>query len=181
MPRTLPKFAIFWLVVSSLIVAIDASYVLLQPATQNTNAVPYKFWDLYATYDKRYASQEDAFGYLQSSLNVFEIALALGVVVLDLFILNRAKKSSSSSIPLKLAIIQQMMVLYKTVIYLGLERGEGYHYTRHNSLADGVLMVLIPSSFWITVPAVVIWQCLGRLSVAAGQAVTAPPAKSKRA
>ncbi|CAD2215508.1 hypothetical protein AGDE_04290 [Angomonas deanei] len=71
------------------------------------------------------------------------------------------------------------MTFYKTVLYFVMDIVEGGKYTKHNSMKDQIQFVIIPSSFWLIVPAYILYVCLGLLKQVT---VAAPrkPAKSKK-
>lgn len=156
----LSTFAVIWLVVSGLICIIDATFVLLRPATLpggSLDVYPYKFWAVYIEHDKRYAALEDAFVSLQSVLNLVELALQFVIVFLN----ARGRHAAAH----KLCILVSVATLYKTVIYFGMEIFDGFPFTKHNSQFDLVTMVIIPSSFWIIIPAWVAYESLSKLGL----------------
>ena len=141
----LSGFAKFWLVVSALICIIDATFVILRPRTLKGGDLgdtqPWPTWQHYATFDKRYGDMKDGWVVLQSYLNYFEIVLSFLAV-------------GANSVKLGLVV---------SIIYFGMEHFEGGKYTHHNSTQDLLLMMIIPSMFWIVIPAFVAKQCLDTL------------------
>ncbi|KEG11600.1 hypothetical protein DQ04_02451020 [Trypanosoma grayi] len=173
----LTRLAQFWLLLTAPVVLIDAVFVLTRAASPDephplANTPPFSFWELYATYDRRYGPNDDAFVVVQSWLNLLEIVLGVFSVVLTW------KGDACRSV--KLALIVSVMTAYKTVLYLALDVAEGGKYTRHNTALDMLTMVLLPSSLWIAVPTVVALQCLRRLSATAGRGATPSLKKAKR-
>jgi hypothetical protein len=148
--------AYVWFIVTSVVVVIDASFVLGRPATLSSLSEPWKTWQLYAVHDKRYGDLEDAFCRLQSYLNLVEVALQLLAVALGLARANGAAN--------KTTFLVSTMTLYKTIMYFGMETLEEGKFTKHNTHSDLLLMVLIPSAFWIIVPAILICQSWSRLA-----------------
>lgn len=153
----LSKLSVLWLLVSIPIVIIDATFVLNRPWTLEQTTPPFSLWVTYTKYDKRYADAVDGFVRLQSWLNLVEVALQGLAVMTD---------------SVKLAAAVSLMTLYKTVMYFGMEEADYGKYTKHNSFEDWLLMVGIPSAFWIVMPAYVLWDCARQLHVA--------PVKAKR-
>jgi hypothetical protein len=146
----LPTLVVLWFVVNAIVVACDMLYVILRPAThpggKYGDMIPFKYWHLYTLYDKRYGTDDDAWCLVQSYLNGAEVFLQFVAIV---YSIGGNRKG------LMWGLIVSIMTLYKTVIYFAMEAAENFKYTKHNSLQDGLLMVVLPSSFWITIPAIV--------------------------
>jgi hypothetical protein len=153
----LSAFAYLWFIVSAVVCAVDATFVVMRPWSLTAAGQPWATWQHYATFDKRYANMSDAWVVLQSYLNFAEIAIQLIVVLLGLLGRNGAAH--------RLAMVVSTMTLWKTAIYFGMEYLEGSVYTKHNSMEDLMLMFVVPSSFWVTVPLFLIsrsWSCLAK-------------------
>jgi hypothetical protein len=147
--KAISTFTVGWFIVSSILCAIDASFVLLRPGTlPGGNLVDYfpiwKGWHTYIKYDKRYASMTDGWVVLQSWLNLLEIAISY----LSILFLVIGWRSAS----LKVAAAVSVMTAYKTIIYFGMEYADGFPFTKHNSTSDLLLYVVLPSSFWVFIP-----------------------------
>ena len=153
----LSKFAIFWFILSAAIVIIDASFVVMRPASMNATTLPHSLWVTYSKHDKRYASMEDAFVVVQSYLNFFEVGLQLLAVLLSLL--------SVSGLANKIGLVVSVMTIYKTVIYGLMEHFENDKYTKHNSQVDLWQMVIIPSAFWVVIPGFIAIQCWRNLDL----------------
>lgn len=163
MPQAgLPLLAAVWFSVVAPVVVVDGVFVLTRSLDVNiphplSEVVPFKYWLIYAQYDRRYAPNNDAFVVAQSWLNLVEVALGLVAVMLGLLRANNAA--------VKLAILVATMTLFKTVLYYVLDIVEEGLYTKHNTFAEQFAMVIVPSSFWIIVPAVIIKQCFRILTL----------------
>ncbi|KAF8283618.1 putative Emopamil binding protein [Trypanosoma cruzi] len=172
----IPLFAKLWFILTAPLLLIDATFVFTRSSSTGVphplaDTPPFNLWVLYSTYDRRYAPNDDAFVVLQSGMNILEAALGLFA-----FLLAERGKAIAS---LKLALVVGVMTLYKTLMYFSLEAIEGGKYTKHNSTFDALMMVALPSSLWIIVPAAIILQCSCRLSVAASGRAVAPQGKKK--
>lgn len=174
---SLSKLALVWFTLVTPIVLIDGIFVLTRaPASASdhthplADTIPFKYWTIYAQYDRRYSSNDDAFVVAQSYLNLAEVALGMVAVVLEV-----ALKAHGAA--LKLAIVVCMMTLYKTIIYYVMDVVEGGTYTKHNSPREQFLMVTLPSSFWVIVPAFIMKQCFDSL-VATNRAKARKPSSS---
>ncbi|EPY38735.1 hypothetical protein AGDE_05194 [Angomonas deanei] len=150
-PAQLPLIAKIWFALVTPIVLIDGLFVLnRQPVGSNAphplaNTVPFNFWLIYEKYDRRYAPNDDAFVVAQSYLNLMEIALGLVAIALSFL--------KKDDLAIKLAALVCCMTFYKTVLYFVMDIVEGGKYTKHNSMKDQIQFVIIPSSFWLIVPA----------------------------
>lgn len=162
MSRGLSKLAITWFLLTSIIVSIDLAYVLTRPSDPAVRhplaAANYVFaqWEYYSTFDKRYAVNDDPFVVVQSLCNFVEVIFQLVAVLL-----HAAGKYNTAN---KLALVVSVMTLYKTVMYGMMEHFEGGKYTKHNSTADLIQMVVIPSSFWILIPGILVVQSWNRVN-----------------
>lgn len=163
MARGLPTLVNTWFVVTSIVVAIDAAFVLLRPATLPGGALsetqPFSTWGIYAQNDKRYAALDDGWVVLQSYLNIGEVALQLAAVALSV--------AGATQAAVKVAAAVSLATLYKTVIYFGMEIAEGGKYTSHLTPVGLFVNVILPSSFWIIIPALILRHCLNRLALSA--------------
>lgn len=169
---TLPLLATVWFVVLAPIVVIDGIFVLTRATSPGGahplgDTVPFSYWAIYAKYDRRYAPNDDAFVVAQSWLNIVEVVMGLLTALLGLCKVN--------NLAIKLAIVVNMMTLYKTVMYYLIDIAENGKYTHHNTFQEQLLMVILPSSFWIIIPCIILRQCFRALNVAQVRA----PSKAK--
>lgn len=177
----LSKLAIVWFVLTAVVVGIDLTFVLyrpayvpgaaVQPAHPLATTFPFDSWVLYSTFDHRYAVNDDAFVVVQSYCNLIEVVVQLLAVVLSL--------AGAYSTSHKLALVVSMMTLYKTVMYGLMEHVEGGKFTHHNETKDLILMVVIPSSFWILIPAILAKRSWSALTVRAKESASAALKKKK--
>ena len=168
----LPQFAVLWFIISGLIVILDASFVLLRPISMPGGSLAFLYggWHKYITHDKRYADTHDAFVVVQSWLNLVEVAFQFMAVAAHL--------QKGPSCALKLGFFVSVATFYKTVIYFSMEYAEGLKFTRHNSLPDLILYVVIPSFVWLAMPLKVAGACWSRLTPAQTTQDKTPKMKS---
>lgn len=159
---SVPGTFIAWFFLTAVVVAIDATYVLTRASTHAADTrhpyrdtFPLKYWTIYEQYDRRYLANDDVWNPIQAWLNVAEALLGLVVVLLSVAGAPRAA--------LKLAIIVSMMTLYKTVVYLCIDAGEGHLYTKHNSQKDLITMIYLPFAAWVVIPAWIIKRSFAEL------------------
>jgi len=172
----LPALAKLWFLAVTPIVAIDAMFVLFRSSDPKqphplAETIPFKYWTIYEKYDLRYAPNDDAFVVAQSWMNVIEVVLGMVAVVLSQMNVHEAA--------VKLALIVAVMTMYKTVLYYLMDVAEDGKFTSHNTFKDKVLMVWVPSSFWIIVPAIIVAQCSRVLRLTSPQPKVSRNAKKK--
>lgn len=111
----IPRPLYIWLVLSSFVVLYDATYVLLRPQTmKGGDLFPYfTGYALYIQFDTLYAHLTDSFVVIQSWLNLVEITITLGCVLLS-FSSCTIKKLIAALV----VVIASACVFWKTVIYL---------------------------------------------------------------
>ncbi|KAL7697048.1 hypothetical protein N2W54_001268 [Lotmaria passim] len=163
MPQAgLPLLAAVWFSAVAPVVLVDGIFVLTRSLDASvphplSQVFPFKYWLIYAEYDRRYGPNDDAFVVAQSWLNLVEVALGLLAVLLSFCRANNAA--------VKLALLVATMTLFKTVLYYVLDIVEDGKYTKHNTFFEQLTMVIIPSSFWIIIPAVIIKKCFAVLTL----------------
>ncbi|KAG5501461.1 hypothetical protein JKF63_03290 [Porcisia hertigi] len=164
MPQaTLSLLAKVWFLAVTPICVVDSIFVFTRAKSVHqphplAEMVPFKYWTIYAQYDRRYAANDDVFVVVQSLLNLLEVTMGLFVVLLAF--------CNARNLSIKLAMIVSVMTLYKTLCYVLVDFAEGGKYTRHNTLFELSALVIAPLSVWIIVPAIIICQCSRALSVA---------------
>lgn len=175
----LSKLAIFWYIMVTPVVLIDGIFVLNRAPANSPNprhpladTIPFSYWTIYERYDRRYAPNDDAFVVAQSYLNLLEVFLGLVILFLAL--------CGAQGSAIKLSIVVSMMTLYKTILYFVMDIAEGGKFTKHNSFQDNCLMVLLPSSFWILVPGIILYQCFSSLTLKSAPEKKAKSSKKKK-
>ncbi|KAJ3414635.1 hypothetical protein HDV05_006276 [Chytridiales sp. JEL 0842] len=161
----LPTLVTTWLTLTTPIVLWDAGFVLNRPHSLNTS-----FWEpykLYVTIDKAYGDAEYAFVEAQAYLNLLEVAI--GVVALYFHF-----RKSSSAIPW--AITANAMTLNKTILYFVIEAVGKFHYVKHNSWYDYILLYVLTNGWWILMPLL----CLLSLWGASVRAMKVDAAKKRK-
>lgn len=144
----IPKALNVWLLLSSLIVIYDATYVLLRPASMVGGDLFRYFsaYDLYIKYDTLYGNLSDSFVVIQSWLNLIEVTLILVALILSLSSCTIKKLISALVI-----LMSSAFVFWKTVIYI--LYSHDFTTDAVKALApDALLYFIIPSSLWIIFP-----------------------------
>lgn len=154
-----------WFIVNALVVCWDAAYVLNRgnlsnPATfAGRNAWIWRPYELYGSIDKLYgmsaASIESPWNATQSWLNLAEVA----ATVVYLLLANWSDVQANV-----LAIVISSATAYKTITYFVIEAASGWENTAHNNSRDFWLGYILPSSFWIVVPLLVIGAVSNRVT-----------------
>lgn len=82
--RNLPFWVAVWLLISSILVTIDALFVILRPRTLPGGKWNYLFphYNIYIHVDKRYADLNDTFNYGQSFMNLAEMCLNIIALIM---------------------------------------------------------------------------------------------------
>jgi hypothetical protein len=61
-------------------------------------------------------------------------------------------------------LVSCTMTVSKTVLYFMMDKVAGNVFTGHNNWNDFLLMYVLPSSFWIVLPSIVIYMIFNRIS-----------------
>lgn len=161
----LPRWVVVWFVVSAVVQAYDALFVLLGPLSHPGGALV-ALWPghvFYSTFDHRYAGF-DAFNTAQSTANLFEV---VGLVVA----IALARRWSG----VVAGLIVSVATFWKTVVYFLVEISSGLEMTRQSlergDLAGFLLVAVLPNSIWLVVPLGVIVALVRRI-MRVGRAVT---------
>ncbi|XP_072039839.1 uncharacterized protein [Amphiura filiformis] len=150
--RGLPTWLTVWLTVAVVVVIWDASMVLLRPHTLPGGKLNWLYfpYNLYITIDLRYGDMEDSFGIAQAWLNVVEIFIGIGALIM-----NYLRKPST----LLVTLVVCTMTFWKTVLFLlmytKLANGEDELGTD-----DPILLIfcfMIPNGVWILFPGLSMW------------------------
>lgn len=146
--RNLPFWVAVWLLISSILVTIDALFVILRPRTLPGGKWNYLFphYNIYIHVDKRYADLNDTFNYGQSFMNLAEMCLN----IIALIMYNKGKVGLSVLV----AFMVSTMTFSKTVFYflVSSELCGGQHFVNHNDWKSAVFLYIIPNGIWIVVP-----------------------------
>lgn len=157
----LSYLAIIWFIVSGVVILIDASFVFMRPDSlpggKLAEKVPiWKPWHDNMKFDHRFKALNDPWLFIVSILNVFESLLQFYCVLL-----HKQKDFSGAH---KFCLFVSTCTLYKTIIHFGMEIKEGWPYTKHNTDQEFWLNVILPASFWIIIPVILIYQSFRNLS-----------------
>ena len=142
-----------WLVLSSVIVLFDASYVLLRPHSLKGGQYEWLFepYQIYIQFDTLYGDNNDPFVVIQSWLNLAEIAMAFLAVGLSVMKSEKAKLRGAL-----LAIIVSAFTFWKTVIYVWYAHPFLTEQAKSLNL-EAFKYFHLPTSFWLICP---IWTIL---------------------
>lgn len=170
--KYITKGVLFWLVVSLIIVIIDASYILLRPHTLEGGKY-FQFYSLYRyyiPYDSLYGNSTDFFVVIVAWLNLAEVVVTGSGLLLS--ISNRKSWKLTGAI---LAILGSAFVFWKTVIYC-LYDVQYLNEAARTFQPDAIALYYIPNGFWIVCP---IWAIIS-ISARIGKDVLAEKAKAKK-
>jgi hypothetical protein len=155
--------AIIWFILTGIVISIDCAFVFLRPDTFPGGKLAAKIpifgpWHDNMKFDLRFKALNDPWLFVISYLNVFEVLLQFYCVFLHF-----TKDYSSAH---KFTFFVSTCTLYKTIIHFGLEIKEDWPYTKHNSQQEFWLNVILPASFWIFIPIILIFQSFRNLTAA---------------
>ena len=146
-PR-LPRWVVFWLGLSTLVVIWDALFVLCRPASFPGNTLGF-IWSpayrIYLSVDHGYADLENKFVATLAIMTLLE-----SCVVAVLLWLNR--KGGHGLLPHLLAVVVTCLTGAKTLIFFLHEGLAGWPSIGHNDLLPLVFGYIIPNGIWIVVP-----------------------------
>ncbi|EFQ26960.1 uncharacterized protein GLRG_02131 [Colletotrichum graminicola M1.001] len=158
-------FTAAWLLISLPLVAWDTGYVLLRPWTMPGGHLHWPLWAPYALYgevDHIYGwkafESRNGFTSAQGALNLVETLMYLAYVWLYV---SRgqpvggpagAKKTvggRAGALAVVIGFSAAVMTLSKTVLYWANEYFSGFDNIGHNTMADLILMWIIPNGAWL--------------------------------
>ncbi|RMX57083.1 hypothetical protein pdam_00008222 [Pocillopora damicornis] len=146
--RILPFWVAVWLVISSIVVTIDALFVLLRPHTLPDGKWNFLFepYNIFIEVDPRYKDLKDTFVIGQSFMNLLE--MCLNIVILTM------QNSSKDGLAVLLAFMVSTMTLSKTVFYflVSSKLCSGHHFLSHNDWKTLVFLFIVPNGIWIVLP-----------------------------
>lgn len=160
-----------WLFLSSVIVIIDAFYVLNRPDTLpgGKYADYFSLYQHYVRYDSLYGPNHNLFVPVIAYLNLAEVVVTLLGGVFCLF--GSRKNQLRGAI---LMILASAFVLWKTVIYIIYDIEFMSEAARTFQL-DAILLYYIPNGFWIVCP---LWSIIS-ISSRIGREALGTSTKSK--
>ena len=164
MARPLPTWITTWIFLTTIIVIWDALWVLFARYHIDSPSSPYHTlakavwqpYELYISVDRRYADKGDGFVVAQSWVNLAELLLAMYAAFLNHRRCQEAKLW---------AFLSSFATFLKTFIYFGCEiwstvspsdgPAHAFHYTWHNDEFSFWILFVLPSSFWLVIPALI--------------------------
>jgi hypothetical protein len=158
----LSKVAIVWTLISVSCGAVDTAFVLLRPWSLSTTEQPWATWQVYASFDTRYASMTDGLVVVFAYCTIAEGVLGLLAIATSV--------AGAHGFAHKTAIVASVMTIYKTLMYFGVEHAEGNPFTKHADPVGFLQNVTIPASFWIILPAFIMSQAFRQLRLGAASA-----------
>eukprot|EP01084_Bolivina_argentea_P119268 211492_1 len=170
----LPMWIVAWLIFTSIVVTMDATFVLNRPASFKWKIFqPYN--DIYIHIDKGYGDIYDGFVIAQSWCNLVEMLFNLIAIYYHL--------TSNTIASNAWCFISTLCTFWKTVIYLlvNICGGEhGFIHTGHNSIKDLFIFYIIPNGIWIIIPFCVLYSQFTSLINASRSVVAGKSKKKKR-
>ena len=142
-----------WLILSSLIVIYDCSYVLLRPASMRGGSLFEHFsaYETYIKYDTLYGNMNDRLVVIQAWLTLVEVAVALFGMLLSAF-----GSKSGKFVGAMLVVIISGFTFWKTVIYCwyayGFMTPESFDFS-----IDSIYSLYFPISLWSIFPVYTMW------------------------
>lgn len=148
-----------WLVISSIIVIIDAFYVLNRPHTLQGGKYGqyYALYQHYVKYDSLYVDTKDIFLPIVAYLNLAEVIITVLGLIFTLMSSKTAKFAGAI-----LAILASAFVFWKTVIYIWYDVDFMSEATK-TFAPDALLLYYLPNSFWIFCPIWSIFSIAGKI------------------
>lgn len=146
--RILPFWVAVWLFISSIIVTIDALFVLLRPHSLPDGKWNFLFepYNIFIEVDPRYKDLKDTFVIGQSFMNLLEMCLNIVILMMQ--------NSSKSGLAVLLAFMVSTMTLSKTVFYflVSSKLCGGHHFLSHNDWRTVIFLFIVPNGIWIVLP-----------------------------
>ncbi|KXJ26473.1 uncharacterized protein LOC110240530 [Exaiptasia diaphana] len=143
----LPLWIVLWLFLSSILVVLDALFVLLRPRTMPGGDLNFfvSYYNIYIDIDRRYGDMKDGFVIGQSWMNLVEVFLNCIGLMLNM-------KSSVYTQPF--VLIATTMTFSKTVLYFLMSSPLcfGDMYFTGLSWLKFVFLFIVPSGFWVVFP-----------------------------
>ncbi|KAK9453527.1 hypothetical protein V1511DRAFT_504977 [Dipodascopsis uninucleata] len=148
-----PLFFTIWIIVSSILVFWDATYMLLRPHSMPGGKLHF-FWKPYALYgeiDQVYGvlALEDNHGFsaAQSILTLVEMVFNL----IYLYLVCSKKNERCRLLGAFIGLLSATSCFSKTCLYMLSEVCSGNKYTGHNPWDRYIFLYVLPSSPWILV------------------------------
>lgn len=104
---------------------------------------------------RRYLAGEEGWNPTQSVLNLLEVLLSV------LYLLTPAKSQSLAAV---IAVVTATCTAYKTIIYFLIDYFMGWRNSAHLQGASFWYSYVLPSSFWIVVPLLIICTVVPKLA-----------------
>lgn len=163
-PSIIPTAVWYWLVLSSLIVLWDASFVLNRPRSMKGGDLNWAFgpYNLYVTIDKMYGDMKSVFVVVQSWGNLVEVALNLVAAYVSAHAGASARKSLLAAL---IALVSLAFTFWKTAIYFAYGRADA----AHNDWQTYTLLYALPNGMWLLAPLLSIFAVGGNVLRLAGK------------
>jgi hypothetical protein len=144
----LPLRITVWFLVASLVFVAGTAFTLFKPWTDPLrhwgDTVPFTWFHYLSVYDRRWQTgrESDAFLFVRCICDMLDVAVMFSAVGIALV---------STRVAWMLVLIASVMTGYKTVLHLVFDFVQDYKYTRHNTGAE-VLHVMVPHAVFIVLP-----------------------------
>lgn len=148
------KGLLVWLVVSSLIVYLDAFYILNRPETLKGGKYYWFFqpYQLYVQFDTLYGANDNPFVFIIAWLNAIESTICFIGLILYSF-----KSRSIKLTGVIICLVVSIMVLWKTIIYMWYDL-DWLSPQAGNFSLESIGLYYIPNGFWLVFPFLVIMK-----------------------
>ena len=143
------RWALVWLVLSTLIIEWDISFLLLRPWSLPGKSLGF-LWAPYTTYlsvNLSYGDLNDSFVMTHAMMSAIEVLIA--VLALMLYASKRYHVATL------LIFSTSLLTCAKTLLILLLECFSGFPHTGHTSLEMWLLVYFLPNVIWVVMPALV--------------------------
>ena len=144
------RWALVWLVLSTLIIEWDISFLLLRPWSLPGESLGF-LWAPYTTYlsvDLSYGDLDDSFVMAHAMMSALEVLIA--VLALMLYASKRYRVATL------LVFSTSLLTCAKTLLILLLECVSGFAHTGHTPLDVWLSVYFLPNIVWVVMPALVV-------------------------
>ena len=154
MENRVPRWVIWWLGLSTIVVIWDALFVLFRPHSMPGGSIGW-IWDfayvIYLEVDRSYADISNHTVEAICFMSLLEACL----VGLTLF--HDRKRNDRSA--LMFATIVTSLTCAKTMLFFLVEAFSGFAYVGHNERLPLMAFYIIPNGLWILIPGTIAWKC----------------------
>jgi len=159
MENRLPKWVVWWLGISTIIVVWDALFVLFRPASMPGEALGW-IWDfayiIYLAVDHSYADLTNHTVEAICLMSLFEACLV------SITLIQYKRQHHNSAVVL--ATVVTSLTCAKTILFFLIEAFSGFAFIGHNEVLPLLAFYVIPNGLWIIVPGTIAVKCGRQIS-----------------